>query len=807
MNELFLLFSFLGNEGKVTDINMQDAISSEALKTAMKDSDLTGLSQIKNELDLQDAKNTVDFFDQPTNTKPLKINLSSANIGDLSEQIKEAEAGIEAKEEKEGAAAEKTKSKGDEEDPQKVKIILHIPESISKEKGTDANTQETLDLLTEQAKAFLTTDQAKNLLSLSRKEKQKVDETTLETAKKIEEFIKEETKKKNEENTKVKERINSFAVHRLKDDKEALTQDSDENLIKALLASGVHDISFHPATVSDKKIDTGTKDMAKIKEENHKVVDFLSPAKLKENSKELEALNSALKETPAIKEMPDPVLSFSPLLSNPRPTLHALEKFIKTTHEQNVSKVSPNSAYTSLDKPKHETASEPVPLRINGGKVLGGNVRGGNILGGTISGGDVSGGEIRGGTISGGTYKNGLFLGGEMKNGVVEGGIIRGGLILGGDIKSGEIDNGTVTGGIIEGGHLVNGSVEGGDFKGGTIMGGRLLSGEIDGGTLKNGTVNGGILKGGVIESGELNGGIMFAGVLRGGIVKSGIIRGGTIDKGVIVQDAEIGPGVEIHDGIVKGGRITVNSLPAVPGSQEAMFNNPSVTETYHTDENRSNIMYSIEVLPKPTEKAEKADKVTSVKDIDTKDHTPIKNKLMMMKPVIQQKKAEPKKVEFKKIEPKVVAYKKDEPKKVEVNQEEDNTFLEKSLRSMSEGDAKITDPNKKFPTPRITRPVTKVTKKTSPDQQVASVTTSKKYPPPSQLKPVKNAPKGKQKVNLKDLSDIKKLLKKLEASSSNKERLTLNGEQESNRRDAANAQMYAAYEQRRNEAGNVLYS
>lgn len=234
------------------------------------------------------------------------------------------------------------------------------------------------------------------------------------------------------------------------------------------------------------------------------------------------------------------------------------------------------------------TPNESEPLQINGGKILGGNVRGGRILGGVVTGGNITGGEMEGGRITGGTFQNGLFINGLMEDGVVEGGKIRGGKILGGVIKAGVIDGGVVKGGAVLGGHLFNGTITGGIFKGGDIYDGILMSGEMDGGTMKGGRINGGTMKGGVIESGSLDGGVMLSGILRGGVVKSGVIKGGVVDKGVVVQDAEIGPGVEIHEGIIKGGRITAND---VRRSHE-------LSNHGHSDENRSNIMYSIEVPP-----------------------------------------------------------------------------------------------------------------------------------------------------------------------------------------------------------------
>ena len=326
-------------------------------------------------------------------------------------------------------------------------------------------------------------------------------------------------------------------------------------------------------------------------------------------------------------DLPQPNASLNP---NPVPPEPVLNKFIQSIHAHALSKepmkttaegVLPN--FINFHQGYKIQNDVTTPLRINGGKVLGGNVRGGSILGGVVSGGEVSGGEITGGRITGGFFKNGFFMDGELENGVVEGGKIKGGKITGGDVKSGLVEGGEVKGGVVEGGHLINGTVEGGDFKGGEIIGGKLISGEMDGGVLlRNGTINGGLLKGGTIESGSLNGGVMLGGILRGGEIKSGVIRGGIIDKGVIVQDAEIGPGVEIHEGIIKGGKITVQSLSSSPNSNfptqpssgtqdvlidssESFFGNTPLTmDTSHTTDqiNRSNIMYSIKVLPKPTE-------------------------------------------------------------------------------------------------------------------------------------------------------------------------------------------------------------
>ena len=113
-------------------------------------------------------------------------------------------------------------------------------------------------------------------------------------------------------------------------------------------------------------------------------------------------------------------------------------------------------------------------------------------------------------------------------------------------------------------------------------------------------------MKGGVIESGRLEGGIMLSGLLRGGVIKSGIIRGGIIDRGVVVQgNAEIGPGVEIHEGIVKGGRITVSRGEIADSStssnsphkeEKRRTNTPTAASHHHTTlVNRSNI-YHIEL-------------------------------------------------------------------------------------------------------------------------------------------------------------------------------------------------------------------
>lgn len=585
-----------GNEGKQSsEVNIQDALNSEEINNAIKQSDLKGLSEMKSEIDLQDEKNTVDFFNQPNTAKSFSHHLDiSPNMRELTQQVKEAEAGVEN---------ESIKSTN-EEDPQKVKIILHIPEGISKqkEKDTNTNTKEAVKSLEEQAKAFLSTDLSNDIKKNQeiKKEKENFNYETLEAAKKIEEFIKQEASKEAAEDKKKEEaQVTGKQDTSIKNDKD---EETSENILSAILKSSgtLHDLA--PAESTDGDENNNSNEIFKVKE--NKMLDVEKNKFMEKNAgKALDSLNglSSSKEHSKF----DSILSFANDF-NPHPTTPLLEKFIKTTHEQALSKEPMKSSDAVLPSFTDAEVTAPTPsqqLRINGGKVLGGNVRGGNILGGVVSGGDVSGGEIRGGRITGGTFKNGLFLDGTLDNGIVEGGRIKGGKIEGGDIKSGMVDGGIVKGGVIDGGHLIDGSVEGGEFKGGEIIGGHLISGEMDGGVLKNGTINGGVLKGGVIESGTLEGGVMLSGILRGGDVKSGIIKGGIIDKGVIVQDAEIGPGVEIHDGIVKGGKITVNSLPQVTGVQSTMLTSPLVPEADHTDENRSNIMYTLEVLPKPTPK------------------------------------------------------------------------------------------------------------------------------------------------------------------------------------------------------------
>ena len=286
-------------------------------------------------------------------------------------------------------------------------------------------------------------------------------------------------------------------------------------------------------------------------------------------------------------------------------------------------------------------------------------------------------------------------------------------------------------------------------------------------------------------------------GLLRGGIVKSGIIRGGTIDKGVIVQDAEIGPGVEIHDGIVKGGKITINNLIPVPGTQEAMFNNPSVTEVYHTDENRSNIMYSIEVLPKPTEDGSKPSPVA--KDLSNKTDTSAKHETQVDHvdhvDDVDHKKAP-------------------QEKKIAKKKKKDKTFLEKSLKSMGEVEAHIAipkspnlkhsvrnHPNNMFPTPRITKPSPKITSLKLSAYKPGPAVKGMSYPLPKQKgRGTHNTAEARHKVNVNDISEIRKLLQTLEASSNQSVHKKRQGE--SKRRDEADSQVYAVAAKRENDDG-----
>ncbi|XP_012557208.2 uncharacterized protein LOC100201718 isoform X1 [Hydra vulgaris] len=570
----------IGNVPKKSN-DLQDELNNEDLKHAVEDSDLKGFDAIKNEIALQDAKTTVDFFNQPSSAKLLSSHLSSGNINDLSQDIKDDNVKMD-------------------DDPQKVKIILHIPESASKEKGGDWNTQEALDIFTEQAKAYLNDEGEKKAEGSSSIKSDSEDDATLLTAKKIEALLRENAIK--EEELKRNERIKLFtALHN------GIGKNDNEKA--------------HFLNVLENSYAGSSSELANISK-------FINLGTLK-NSQSSEKQDDANKMTKGVttfsnqKQLP----ISSPLLELIKSELHSGSH--ESVHKEATSPYTVQSMFNDpsvkLVNPSPDLPTNPAtikfnapgvetPLRINGGKVIGGNVRGGNVIGGVISGGDFSGGEIQGGKIEGGTFKNGLMIDGVVKNGVVEGGKIKGGLILGGDIKSGLIEGGTVKGGIIDGGTLVDGVIEGGIFKGGTILGGRLVAGEMDGGVLKNGTISGGVMKGGIIESGVLEGGTMLSGILRGGIVKSGIINGGTIDKGVIVQDnAEIGPGVEIHEGVVKGGKISVNIVPQV--SSPPTLPNPATTV-------KSN-MFSVEVVSKQLDdhKEEKKEVVDFKKPPEVHNH------------------------------------------------------------------------------------------------------------------------------------------------------------------------------------------
>ena len=523
------------------DINVQDGINSEELKDAIKESDLKGLKQIRTELDAQDLKTAMEFFGKAEKAERQHLHslehpeLPSNNIGSINNEMKPAE-------------DEDQKSK-DDKNRDKANVILRILELMSKRKGSTAYTNKNL--------------KDENKINEKEYEDNKNNNngnTSLEdTARKIEEFINlDKENKVSEVIREDKETISPLSVSK-KPKETSQPEVTDDNIFGSILQNNLQNL--HSKLNDDSQLNG-------------------KPKLIDANKGNLQG-----KINTESKEKEDP----SQIMTNPHSaTIELIQNLFKTkkaTNEENLvlQKILGGGGGSDISE----------PLQINGGKVLGGNVRGGRILGGIITGGNITGGEMEGGRITGGTFKDGLFINGLMSDGLIEGGKIRGGKIMGGVIKAGVIDGGIMKGGVMLGGHLINGTIAGGLLKGGEIDGGEILSGEMDGGTLKGGRINGGIMKGGIIESGSLDGGLMLSGIIRGGIVKSGIIKGGIVDKGVVVQDAEIGPGVEIHEGIIKGGRITANDLRRSSSHEPGLLNH-----IIHSDENRSNIMYSIEVTP-----------------------------------------------------------------------------------------------------------------------------------------------------------------------------------------------------------------
>lgn len=566
--------------------DLEDALAdfnSAEIKDAMADSDLKGLTQIKSALDEQNTKNSVEFFNQ--NKQPMHSLMSASNsseisLSQLSEEFKEAERGYDI-----GNLA---KTKG-------IKVINTVASSVpeksheneesgeiknsetakvskdSSSKDTTDSALETIKQITENAEQFFAPATTTNDKNNKKTEEVglKRSEDIMRAASLVQTLIKQDSSENNDNKEEVT----------IDDKKKMFGNEKSSPVDDALINRIMNSKAFQRFFEGDKKSLTTTDK-----------TDITGSTRSPSPSHPWQEVGSNLLSSESL-------LNQESMDNSNSGTSKAYKAFVKSVREEALNGDKLKGSEGTLESFKKGESSK---LRINGGKVLGGSVRGGNIAGGEISGGDVSGGEVDGGKITGGSFKGGQLIGGSIRNGVVEGGKIRGGKIEGGLLRSGLVDGGVIRGGIIEGGHLVNGTVDGGDFKGGEMLGGRLSSGEIDGGILKGGEVAGGILKGGIIESGRLEGGVMLSGLLRGGIVKSGIIKGGIIDQGVVVQgNAEIGPGVEIHEGTVKGGRITVShfhdfgspssNLKDEVGSKRT--NTPSVSHR-HTTLNRSNIFH-----------------------------------------------------------------------------------------------------------------------------------------------------------------------------------------------------------------------
>ena len=588
----FYFYKQSGNEvtdAKMKSADLEDALAdfnSAEIKDAMADSDLKGLTQIKSALDEQNTKNSVEFFNQ--NKQPMHSLMSNSNISEisltqLSEEFKEAERGYDIGDlaKTKGIKVINAVASSVPEKPQKDAESVEIKNSetakVSKDstsKDTTDSALETIKQITENAEQFFVPATKNDKINDKSKKEEKVgskrSEDIMKAASLVQTLIKQDSKDGNEEATDDEK-------------KKMLESDKSNPVDDALIGRIMNSKAFQRFFEADKKKSSSTTD------KDHDLSSAIT--------------GSTRSSSPSYKwrEIGSNALSSESLLDQEpmdSGASQAYKAFVKSVHEEALNGDKLKGSEGTLESFKKGDSSK---LRIHGGKVLGGSVRGGNIAGGEISGGDVSGGEVDGGKITGGSFKGGQLIGGSIRNGVVEGGKIRGGKIEGGLLRSGLVDGGVIRGGIIEGGHLVNGTVDGGDFKGGEMLGGRLSAGEIDGGILKGGEVAGGILKGGVIESGRLEGGVMLSGLLRGGIIKSGIIKGGIIDQGVIVQGkAEIGPGVEIHEGTVKGGRITASHSHDFGESSSSYFKDEAGTKRTntptmlhrHTTVNRSNIFH-----------------------------------------------------------------------------------------------------------------------------------------------------------------------------------------------------------------------
>ena len=160
---------------------MADAMAdfnSAEIKTAIADSDLRGLNQLKSAMDVQDTKNAVEYFHQPSQ-RVSRNKTSEVSLGELSEEFKEAEKGIDP--------ISKPKSESSNSGTAS-KYVINIPDGTGSAKNNDdAVTMETINEITENAEQLFTS-KAKDIENDSTKKDIK-NKNIMEAARIIENLI------------------------------------------------------------------------------------------------------------------------------------------------------------------------------------------------------------------------------------------------------------------------------------------------------------------------------------------------------------------------------------------------------------------------------------------------------------------------------------------------------------------------------------------------------------------------------------------------------------------------------------------
>ena len=572
-------------------------INTDALSAAMQDSDLKGMQQIKDQLDAQDTKNTVEFF----GGQGAKVDTGEthASLQDLNDELKQAE-------DDQNTAAEKEKESAKQVDnPQKVKIVLHIPDAA---KAQDAVASLQKSIKQEKLDDDINEEKLKELIeAFKKKRKDKEHEMDLELENSVSKIVNRNSKHIDG----VPDTELEASLHK-SDDAEQLPSTRLPKVQK------FHDEKEKEKVQSvdiDRKIfSTYDKGENTIQEQTHNVED-----KRKENEGADGLVNSLIQ--PKMRDFP-PTVSIvesdeddskdSSKISNKEKTSDALsEPSPKANKEVNNAKAEPSTDSNaesskssekedkfkfSKEKPKEETSKEELleDKIFEAEKAEAEKQTQPSIT--TLKNGENSEAEIQ-------TQKNDAnseednvqqqheLYGGEnvqpavplsadkadvqtalqtpkdgekvadsgpgklrINGGKVLGGNVRGGSILGGVVWGGEVDGGEISGGEIRGGKITNGYITGGIIKNGTMKGGKIKGGEIDGGEIDSGLVDGGVVSGGIIEGGHLVNGSVEGGIFKGGVISGGSLKSGEMDAGELKSGS-------IEGGTMKGGIISGGKL------------------------------------------------------------------------------------------------------------------------------------------------------------------------------------------------------------------------------------------------------